>query len=350
MENLLFEDFVENTETEENVDLSQVEEINVEQGFEEATHVRCDNTLQMYFREIARIPLLNKEEEISLFNIIEKGKEAKARITLIETNDDDTTPIQEYQELLKVVEEANVAREKVANANLRLAVAIAKNYRNTPLSFQDLIQNGSMGILKAIDKFDISKGYKFSTYATWWIKQSITRSISNEARTIRVPEYLVDKIAKVNNGKKYLSNLLNREPSLQEICEYVEMSEKQVLYLQNLQMSPTSLDKVVKGKEEDKQVLGDFIADPSKNGLDYSKNRELDETIEELLSTLSEREAYVIKNYIGLNGLKPLTFEEIGFNLGVTKQRIFQIYFKAIRKMQNPIRSKKLFAYWNEIH
>lgn len=268
--------------------------------------------VRMYLKEIGKIPLLTAEEEVKLAQQIERGSQK--------------------------------ARQKLTEANLRLVVSIAKKYIGRGLSFLDLIQEGNQGLMRAVEKFDWRRGYKFSTYATWWIRQAITRAIADQARTIRIPVHMVETINRVFKITRALTQKLGREPTVEEIAEAAELPVEKIREIYRISQDTTSLATPV-GDDED-SFLGDFIEDVSQpSPYDETSKELLKELIREVLKTLDPREAEVLKLRFGLGGDPPKTLEEVGRIFGVTRERIRQIEAKAIRKLRHPSRRKQLQGY-----
>ena len=295
-------------------DLKEVEDIRLEDlDMNNAIEgVSIDDPVRMYLREIGRIPLLTFEEELDL---------AK-----------------------KILEEDEASKQKLAESNLRLVVSIAKKYVGRGMLFLDLIQEGNMGLIKAVEKFDYKKGFKFSTYATWWIRQAITRAIADQARTIRIPVHMVETINKLIRTSRHLLQMLGREPSPEEIAEEMEIPVEKVMEIQKIAQDPVSLETPI--GEEDDSHLGDFIPDDeSPAPHDSAAYTLLKEQLEEVMSTLTPREAKVLKLRFGLEDGKARTLEEVGKEFQVTRERIRQIEAKALRKLRHPSRSKRLKDY-----
>jgi len=309
--NVLKDDFIE----PEIEDLEDVEEIPLEElerpNFDD---VAVDDPVRMYLREIVRIPLLSYDEEAELAE--------------------------------RILHDDEEAREKLCQANLRLVVSIAKKYVGRGMLFLDLIQEGNMGLIKAVEKFDYTKGYKFSTYATWWIRQAITRAIADQARTIRIPVHMVETINKLIRTSRHLLQQLGREPSPEEIAKELDMSVEKVMEIQRIAQDPVSLETPI--GEEDDSHLGDFIPDDdSPAPHDSAAYTLLKEQLEEVMETLTPREAKVLRLRFGLDDGKARTLEEVGKEFMVTRERIRQIEAKALRKLRHPSRSKRLRDYMN---
>ena len=301
-------------EDEPNIeDLKEVEDLKIEEITESSFEgISIDDPVRMYLREIGKIPLLTYEEELDL---------AK-----------------------RILENDEEARQKLAESNLRLVVSIAKKYVGRGMLFLDLIQEGNMGLIKAVEKFDYTKGFKFSTYATWWIRQAITRAIADQARTIRIPVHMVETINKLIRTSRHLLQQLGREPTPEEIAKEMEIPLERVMEIQKIAQDPVSLETPI-GEEEDSH-LGDFIQDDdSPAPHDAASYILLREQLEEIMQTLTPREAKVLKLRFGLEDGKARTLEEVGKEFDVTRERIRQIEAKALRKLRHPSRSKKLRDY-----
>ena len=275
----------------------------------------AEDPVRMYLKEIGRIPLLSSEEEIELAKRMEEGDEE--------------------------------AKKKLSEANLRLTVSIAKRYSGRGMQFLDLIQEGNLGLIKAVEKFDYRKGYKFSTYATWWIRQSITRAIADQARTIRIPVHMVETMNRVNRTSRRLLQEYGREPTPEEIAEAMNLPVERVLEISKISQEPVSLETPI-GEEEDSH-LGDFIQDEHiPVPADEAAHTLLREQLEKVMDTLSEREQKVLALRFGLEDGKPHTLEEVGREFQVTRERIRQIEAKALRKLRHPTRSRKLRDFLDE--
>ena len=318
----------------------EVEEEELLEIEETTTISRTDDPVKMYLKEIGQIPLINHEEEIRLSKIIEIGKSAKEQLEQVESGDLDLTP-EDMHEMNELILDGNDAKDKLVEANYRLVVSIAKNYTNRGLLFLDLIQEGNMGLIRAVDKFDYTKGFKFSTYATWWIRQAITRAVADQARTIRIPVHMVETINKMARIQRQLTQELGREPSAEEIGEKMELSAERVQDIQRISREPISLEATV-GEEEDSS-LGDFISDTSTLNPHESLLKDMTlQALDEILSTLTDREEKVLRLRYGLYDGKTYTLEEVGKEFGVTRERIRQIEAKAMRKLKHPSRQQRL--------
>ena len=296
-------------------DLQDVEDIKVEEiDLNNMEGINIDDPVRMYLREIGKIPLLNYEQELDLAQKILTGDEE--------------------------------AKQKLTESNLRLVVSIAKKYVGRGMLFLDLIQEGNMGLIKAVEKFDYTKGYKFSTYATWWIRQAITRAIADQARTIRIPVHMVETINKLIRTSRHLLQKNGREPTPEEIAQEMELPVDKVMEIQKIAQDPVSLETPI--GEEDDSHLGDFIQDDdSPAPQDSAAYTLLKEQLDEVMGTLTPREAKVLKLRFGLEDGKARTLEEVGREFMVTRERIRQIEAKALRKLRHPSRSKKLRDYMN---
>ncbi len=303
----------ENGDEDANADdivLDEQGEIDVDASLPKA--IAVDDPVRMYLKEIGKVPLLSADEEIELAKKMELGD--------------------------------NEAKKKLCEANLRLVVSIAKRYVGRGMLFLDLIQEGNLGLIKAVDKFDWRKGYKFSTYATWWIRQAITRSIADQARTIRIPVHMVETINKLIRVSRQLLQDYGREPTPEEIAKEMEISEEKVREIQKIAQEPVSLETPI-GEEEDSH-LGDFIEDENvPEPVEAAAFSMLKEQLVEVLSTLTEREQKVLRLRFGLDDGRARTLEEVGKEFDVTRERIRQIEAKALRKLRHPTRSKKLKDY-----
>ncbi|MEK7524795.1 MAG: RNA polymerase sigma factor RpoD [Patescibacteria group bacterium] len=292
-----------------------VEASGLEKELEELTgleEVAVNDPVRMYLKEIGRIPLLKREEEIMLAQKNEAGDKK--------------------------------AKDKLTQSNLRLVVSIAKKYMGRGMSFLDLIQEGNKGLIRAVEKYDWTKGFKFSTYATWWIRQAITRAIADQARTIRIPVHMVETINKLIRTQRSLMQSLGREPTDEEVGKELELTAERVREILKISQKTTSLETPI--GEDDDSLLGDFIADEGQISPYEATTKQLMlENVEEVLSTLTDREAKVLKMRFGLHGAKALTLEEVGREFGVTRERIRQIESKALRKLRHPSRRKKLQDY-----
>ncbi len=275
----------------------------------------ADDSVRMYLREIGKIPLLTQEEELELAKKAVKGNKK--------------------------------AKDKLAEANMRLVVSIAKRYGGRGLDFLDLIQEGNTGLLRAVEKFDPDKGFKFSTYATWWIRQAITRAIADQARTIRIPVHMVETINKVLRTTRRLTQELNREPTNEEIAEAMGMEVDKIAYVMRIKQDIASLDASVgRDGDDEESVLGDFVEDSERDSPeDATANQILKEQIAEILTTLSDREQKIIRLRFGIGGGRPHTLEEVGNEFSVTRERIRQIEAKALSKLRKHKQTKKLHGY-----
>ncbi len=321
-----------------------------EQYFDDAS----DDSVRLYLREIGKIPLLNAEEEFELaqqiLTNVDELKEVKARLAEIK----ETPPEKRNAKLTKEFDALEVKarrlsrpKDKMAEANMRLVVSIAKRYSGRGLDFLDLIQEGNTGLLRAVEKFDPDKGFKFSTYATWWIRQAITRAIADQARTIRIPVHMVETINKLLRTQRRITQELNREPTIEELAKELEMEPEKVEYVMKIKQDITSLDAGVgrDGDEED-SVLRDFIEDEeSATPEESTASQLLKEQIQEILSSLSDREQKIIKMRFGLENGKSHTLEDVGQEFAVTRERIRQIEAKALAKLRKHKDSKKLHDY-----
>jgi len=302
-----------------------------------AEGVAIDDPVKVYLKEIGRVPLLTPEEEVNLALTIKAGSEAKDKYDA----DPDALSEEEKAACLKAIKKGVAARKRLSEANLRLVVSIAKRYVGRGMQFLDLIQEGNLGLIKAVEKFDHTKGFKFSTYATWWIRQAITRAIADQARTIRIPVHMVETINKVKKVSSQLLHEQGKEPTAEEIAERLEMSVDKVREIMRVAQEPVSLETPI-GEEEDSH-LGDFIPDDEAPvPAEVASHTLLREQLSEVLDTLTEREEKVLRLRFGLVDGRPRTLEEVGKEFNVTRERIRQIEAKALRKLRHPSRSKKL--------
>ena len=316
---------------------SIAEEISqLEKTFANASHAKINDPVKMYLKEIGQIPLLDPKEEPIIARQIQEGEEAKEAMKNPDLSDE------EKKKLAKVIADGEQAKQTLISSNLRLVVSIAKKYVGRGMLFLDLIQEGNCGLIKAVEKFDYTKGFKFSTYATWWIRQSITRAIADQARTIRIPVHMVETINKLTRIQRQLVQDLGRDPLPEEIAEKMEnISAEKVREIQKIALDPVSLETPI--GEEDDSHLGDFIED--KDTLspdDYTNNQLLKDEINAVLQGLTEREEKVLRLRFGLLDGRTRTLEEVGKEFNVTRERIRQIEAKALRKLRHPSRSKKL--------
>ena len=321
--------------------LSDVEEVDISSYDQLPASLKVDDPVRMYLKEIGKIPLLTTEEETLYAEQVVEGRAARQKLEEIEADDNNTVTIEEYEALQDIVEVADEAKDKLVNANLRLVVSIAKKYLSRGLQFLDLIQEGNMGLIKAVDKFDHKKGFKFSTYATWWIRQAITRAVADQARTIRIPVHMVETINKLVRIQRQLVQEFSREPTPEEVAERMDITVEKVQQIQRIAQEPISLESPV-GEEEDSS-LGDFISDPhALDPYEYTAKMKLREELDEVLATLTEREERVLRLRFGLIDGRQRTLEEVGKEFNVTRERIRQIEAKALRKLKHPSRSKRL--------
>lgn len=313
--------------------------------------VSVEDPVRMYLKEIGKVPLLSADEEIELAQKMEAGSLAVEKIPLFKERLAETGDEQEKEEIqaeIKAlqldVDRGSDAKKRLAEANLRLVVSIAKRYVGRGMLFLDLIQEGNLGLIKAVEKFDYRKGYKFSTYATWWIRQAITRAIADQARTIRIPVHMVETINKLIRVSRQLLQELGREPTPEEIAEEMKMPVERVREILKISQEPVSLETPI-GEEEDSH-LGDFIKDDNVPvPADAATFTLLKEQLEEVLGTLTEREQKVLTLRFGLEDGRTRTLEEVGKEFNVTRERIRQIEAKALRKLRHPSRSRKLKDY-----
>ena len=313
--------------------------------------VSVEDPVRMYLKEIGKVPLLSADEEIELAQKMEAGSVAVEKIPLLKERLAETSEEQEKEEIqaeIKAlqldVDRGSDAKKRLAEANLRLVVSIAKRYVGRGMLFLDLIQEGNLGLIKAVEKFDYRKGYKFSTYATWWIRQAITRAIADQARTIRIPVHMVETINKLIRVSRQLLQELGREPTPEEIAEEMKMPVERVREILKISQEPVSLETPI-GEEEDSH-LGDFIKDDNVPvPADAAAFTLLKEQLEEVLGTLTEREQKVLTLRFGLEDGRARTLEEVGKEFNVTRERIRQIEAKALRKLRHPSRSRKLKDY-----
>lgn len=312
--------------------------------------VSVEDPVRMYLKEIGKVPLLSADEEIELAQNMEDGAVATEKINVLKgrldgASEEEKAEIkEEIKTLQRDVDKGADAKKRLAEANLRLVVSIAKRYVGRGMLFLDLIQEGNLGLIKAVEKFDYKKGYKFSTYATWWIRQAITRAIADQARTIRIPVHMVETINKLIRVSRQLLQELGREPSPEEIAKEMNMPVERVREILKISQEPVSLETPI-GEEEDSH-LGDFIKDDNVPvPADAAAFTLLKEQLEEVLGTLTEREQKVLTLRFGLEDGRARTLEEVGKEFNVTRERIRQIEAKALRKLRHPSRSRKLKDY-----
>ncbi len=312
--------------------------------------VSVEDPVRMYLKEIGKVPLLSADEEIELAQNMEDGAVAIEKINVLKgrldgASEEEKAEIkEEIKTLQREVDKGADAKKRLAEANLRLVVSIAKRYVGRGMLFLDLIQEGNLGLIKAVEKFDYKKGYKFSTYATWWIRQAITRAIADQARTIRIPVHMVETINKLIRVSRQLLQELGREPSPEEIAKEMNMPVERVREILKISQEPVSLETPI-GEEEDSH-LGDFIKDDNVPvPADAAAFTLLKEQLEEVLGTLTEREQKVLTLRFGLEDGRARTLEEVGKEFNVTRERIRQIEAKALRKLRHPSRSRKLKDY-----
>ncbi|MCQ2496634.1 MAG: RNA polymerase sigma factor RpoD [Lachnospiraceae bacterium] len=330
---------------EEDIDIENID-LSIPEG------VSIEDPVRMYLKEIGKVQLLSAEEEIDLAKVIEEGSDYKQRCHDLEKRlrkpESDEVKQQLTEELAALkaeggarIEEGEAAKKRLAEANLRLVVSIAKRYVGRGMQFLDLIQEGNLGLIKAVEKFDYSKGYKFSTYATWWIRQAITRAIADQARTIRIPVHMVETINRLMRTQRTLLQELGREPTQEEIAKEMRMPVERVAEIQKISQEPVSLETPI-GEEEDSH-LGDFIQDDNvPMPADAAAYTLLKEQLLEVLGTLTDREQKVLRLRFGLDDGRARTLEEVGKEFNVTRERIRQIEAKALRKLRHPSRSRKL--------
>ncbi|MFN8476034.1 MAG: RNA polymerase sigma factor RpoD [Anaerolineae bacterium] len=304
------------------------------------TGVDSDDTISLYLKEISNIPLLTAEEEVELAKRLERGRVARRRLSQTGLNLVDV----EYERIERQVREGEMARKHLIQANSRLVISMAKKYMGQGVPFLDLIQEGNLGLMKAVEKFDYRRGYKFSTYATWWIRQAITRAIADQGRTIRVPVHMSDRIRRLYHVSRKLEQELGREPTPEEIGEDMELPAKKIGWMLKISQRPLSLEKPV-GEEKDSE-LGDFIEDEDlPTPADTASRRLLREEIEAVLNALTPREARVLQLRFGLTDGRSHTLKEVGEKFGVTRERIRQIETEALARLRNPARARRLRDY-----
>ncbi len=309
--------------------------------------------VRMYLKEIGKVPLLTAEQEVTLAKRIEAGMQASEKLNP-PTEDEEGNPVEPVEisesqraSLHAVQRDGELARRQLTEANLRLVVSIAKRYVGRGMALLDLIQEGNLGLIRAVEKFDYTKGFKFSTYATWWIRQAITRSIADQARTIRIPVHMVETMNKVLRVQRQMLQELGREPTVEEVAAKVEMTPDKVREIQRIAQEPVSLETPV--GEEDDSLLGDFVEDPNVIAPATAAARALlSEAIEEALQELNDRERAVVRLRFGLDDGQIRTLEEVGKEFGVTRERIRQIESKTLAKLRHPTRSQRLRDYLEE--
>ncbi len=328
---------VETEEEEATQTTTNRHEPNDDEDFD-LSEISTDDTVGLYLREMARVPLLTTEEEVQLAKALEMGR--KAQQTLSQNGSDP----KEREELERKVKEGLAAREHLIKANTRLVVSIAKKYMGHGVPFLDLIQEGNLGLMKAVEKFDHTRGYRFSTYATWWIRQTITRAIADQGRTIRVPVHMSDRIRRLYNTVQALEQEQGRQPTPEEIAAEMDIEPRKVQWMLRVSWRPLSLERPV--GEDDDSELGSFIEDETAPTPTQSAYRSLlGEKIEEMLTTLSPREARILRLRFGLINGRSHTLEEVGQKFGLTRERIRQIEGKALRRLRHPRRSRQLRDY-----
>ena len=345
---IVTEDFTNDIPEDMEPAMEEIAEIEEEELVDPNTLVdsfNIDDPVRMYLKEIGKVPLLTGDQEVRLATAMSAGNAAKERLAQVEAGELTLTD-EELAQAKAELKAGEKAKKQLVEANLRLVVSIAKRYVGRGMLFLDLIQEGNLGLIKAVEKFDHTKGYKFSTYATWWIRQAITRAIADQARTIRIPVHMVETINRVLRTSHAMVQKLGREPTTKEIADELHIEESKVEEVLKIAQEPVSLETPI-GEEEDSH-LGDFIQDdeasqPSEEAT-YTLLRE---QLEEVLSTLTPREEQVLRMRFGLVDGKPHTLEEVGKEFDVTRERIRQIESKALRKLRHPSRSKKLRDFLN---
>lgn len=326
---------VEEGEAEELEEEEELPDLLEDEGYLEA--VESDDTVGLYLKEVGRVPLLTAEEEVALAKRMERGKIAQERLSKANGQ---LTP-EEREELLRQIEDAKAAREQLINANSRLVISIAKKYIGRGVPFLDLIQEGSIGLIRAAKKFDYRRGHKFSTYATWWIRQAVTRAIADQGRTIRVPVHMGDQINKLLRVSHQLTQELGREPTTAELAEAMGVSERKVEQIIQIARRPVSLETPI--DEDEESTLGDFIEDEeSPAPAEAATQNLLKEAIREVLAELPPREVKILQLRYGLLDGHSYTLEEVGKKMGVTRERVRQIEAQALSRLRHPAYRRKL--------
>ena len=342
------EDFLTDLPDDDEPAMEEIAEIEEEELVDPNTLVdsfNIDDPVRMYLKEIGKVPLLTADQEVELATVMSAGREAEARLAQAEA-DGETIPDEELAQLKKQVKAGEKAKQSLAEANLRLVVSIAKRYVGRGMLFLDLIQEGNLGLIKAVEKFDYTKGYKFSTYATWWIRQAITRAIADQARTIRIPVHMIETINKLIRTSRYLVQELGRDPTPEEIADRMEYPVDKVKKVLKIAKEPISLETPI-GDEEDSS-LGDFIEDKKAVApAEEVVNTKLSEQIASVLADLTPREEQVLRKRFGIGEKSDHTLEEVGKLFNVTRERIRQIEAKALRKLRHPVRSQVLRSFYD---
>ena len=335
----LFEQGIEvgQAREEEPDDIHEIEEAAEEENFD-LSQIEIDDSISLYLKEIGRVPLLTAEEEVSLAKRMEKGRESRKKLT------QGVEDWEERERLLWFVRDGQAAQEHLIKANSRLVVSVAKKYVGRGVPFLDLIQEGNIGLIRAVKKFDYRRGYKFSTYATWWIRQAVTRAIADQGRTIRVPVHMYEQINRLTRTSRQLVQELGRDPTTEEIAEELGVSPRKVEHIMRVSQRPLSLEMPV-GEEED-SYLGDFIEDEDADAPSEAAGQQLlREVIDEIFQSLTPREVRILQLRFGLVDGYCYTLEEVGKKFGVTRERIRQIEAQALSRLRHPSRSRKLRDY-----
>jgi RNA polymerase primary sigma factor len=334
-------DILDQSDADELVDEDELENSREFDLYADLTPISSDDTIGLYLKEMARVPLLNMSEEIDLAQRIERGREAER--DLIRHNGD--CPAEKRLEFQELITDGQMAREHLIKANTRLVVSVAKRYMGRGVPFLDLIQEGNLGLMKAVEKYEYQRGFRFSTYATWWIRQTITRAIADQGRTIRVPVHMVDRIRQLYKTSHEIEQKLGREPTVEELAKALDTPVEKVEWMLKVSWLPLSLESPISDDDEESE-LGNFVEDTiSPTPIQSAYSRLLREKIEEVLETLPPREARILRLRYGLENGRNYTLEEVGAKFGLTRERIRQIEGKALRRLRHPRRSRQLREY-----